>query len=183
LHERRERLALPSGTRGRDAFRLRLFRRVGRAIDGVLTFHFLGGERVADLFREGAAQRRPRRIFRAARPDGSLSAAPPLRLGASSMAPSSRCAAADSSTSWVLVRLFGDSFFGDIVGILCSAWSGVFRRHHRSPALARTPAGQDPGRAFGTLRCRNSDALFPAEVQSFLNYLIRLAPGLHVNGQ
>jgi hypothetical protein len=29
---------------------------VGRAIDGVLTFHFLGGERVADLFRESAAQ-------------------------------------------------------------------------------------------------------------------------------
>ena len=49
-----------------------------------------------------------------------------------------------------------------IVGILCSVWSDVFRRHHRSPALARKPAGQDPGRAFGTLR---------------------LAPGLHVNGQ
>ena len=104
----------------------------------------------------------------------TLSAAPPLTLGASSMAPSSRCAAADSSTSWVLVRVFGDSFFGDIVGILCSVWSGVFRRHHRSPALARKPAGQVPGRAFGTLRGRNSDALFPAEVQSFLNYLIRL---------
>ena len=56
-HERRERLALPSGTRGRDAFRLRLFRGVGRAIEGVLTFHFLGGEGVADLFRESAAQR------------------------------------------------------------------------------------------------------------------------------
>jgi hypothetical protein len=56
-YERRERRALPSGTRGRDAFRLRLFRGVGRAIDGVLTFHFLGGERVADLFRESAAQR------------------------------------------------------------------------------------------------------------------------------
>src|ERR1700726_3797769 len=68
------------------------------------------------------------------------------------MAPSSRCAVADSSPSWVLVRLFGDRFFGDIVGILCSVWSGVFRRHHRSPALERKPAGQDPGRAFGTLR-------------------------------
>jgi hypothetical protein len=56
-HEWRERLALPSGTRGHDAFRLRLFRGVGRAIDGVLTFYFLGGERVADLFRESAAQR------------------------------------------------------------------------------------------------------------------------------
>jgi hypothetical protein len=47
--------------------------------------------------------------------------------------------------------------------------SGVFRRHHRSPALARKPAGQDPGRAFGTLRGRTSDALFQAEVQSFLD--------------
>ena len=56
-HERRERLALPSGTRGRDAFRLRLFRGGGRAIDCVLTFHFLGGEGVADLFRESPAQR------------------------------------------------------------------------------------------------------------------------------
>jgi hypothetical protein len=34
-----------------------LFRDVGRAIDGVLTFHFLGGESVADLFRESSAQR------------------------------------------------------------------------------------------------------------------------------
>jgi hypothetical protein len=53
--------------------------------------------------------------------------------------------------------------------ILRSVWSGVFRRHHRSPALARKPAGRDPGRAFGTLRGRTSDALFPAEVQSFLD--------------
>ena len=37
-HERRERLALPSGTRRRDAFRLRLFQNMGRAIEGVLTF-------------------------------------------------------------------------------------------------------------------------------------------------
>ena len=29
---------------------------MGRAIEGVLTFHFLGGERVADLFRESSAQ-------------------------------------------------------------------------------------------------------------------------------
>src|ERR1700730_11480427 len=88
--------------------------------------------------------------------------------------------------SWVLVRLFGDSFFGDIVGILCSVWSGVFRRHHPSPALARKPAGQDPGRAFGTLRGRNSDALFPTEVQSLLNYLafgqIRVANEMRKRG-
>ena len=51
-------------------------------------------------------------------------------------------------------------------------WSGVFRRHPRSPALARKPAGQDPQRAVGVLRGRTSDALFPAEVQSFLDYLM-----------
>ena len=32
-HERRERLAFPSATRGRDAFRLRLFRGVGVVIE------------------------------------------------------------------------------------------------------------------------------------------------------
>jgi hypothetical protein len=81
----------------------------------------------------------------------TLSAAP-LRLGASLMAPSSRYAAADSSTSWASVRLFGDSFFGDIVGILHSVCGGVSRRHHRSPARAQKPAGQDPMRALGALR-------------------------------
>ena len=30
---------------------------MGRAIEGVLTFYFLGGERVADFFRESSAQR------------------------------------------------------------------------------------------------------------------------------
>ena len=55
-HERRERLTLPSGTRGRDAFGLRLFRGMGYAIEG-LAFHFLGGERIANLFRESSAQR------------------------------------------------------------------------------------------------------------------------------
>ncbi len=34
------------------------------------------------------------------------------------------------------------------------------RRHHRSPALAIEPAGQDPGRAHDPQPCRNSDALF-----------------------
>jgi hypothetical protein len=82
----------------------------------------------------------------------TLSAAPPLRLGASLMAPSSRYAAADSSTSWASVRLFGDSFFGDIVGILHSVCGGVSRRHHRSLARAQKPAGQDPMRALGALR-------------------------------
>ena len=62
-HERRERLALPSSTRRRDAFRLRLFQNMGRAIEGVLTFHFLGGERVANLFRESSAQRSGLRAF------------------------------------------------------------------------------------------------------------------------
>jgi hypothetical protein len=48
--------------------------------------------------------------------------------------------------------LFGDSFFGDIVGILHSVRSGFSCRHHRSPAQARKPAGQDPTRALGALR-------------------------------
>src|ERR1700724_1402938 len=51
-------------------------------------------------------------------------------------------------TSWASVSLFGDSFFDDIVGILHSVCSGVSRRHHRSPAQARKPAGQDPQRAL-----------------------------------
>jgi hypothetical protein len=46
------------------------------------------------------------------------------------------------------------------------------RRHHRSPARARKPAGQDPVRAFGALRGGNSDALFSGEVQFFLDFLI-----------
>jgi len=42
---------------GCDAFRLRLVRGMGRALEGVLTVHFLGGERIADLFRESTVQR------------------------------------------------------------------------------------------------------------------------------
>jgi hypothetical protein len=42
------------------------------------------------------------------------------------------------------VSLFGDSFFGAIVRILHSVWSGVSRRDHGSPAQVRKPAGQDP---------------------------------------
>jgi hypothetical protein len=45
---------------------------------------------------------------------------------------------------------------------------GVSRRHHRSPAQAKQPAGQDPGRAHGPEPCRSSDALFAPESQSFL---------------
>src|SRR6202023_2919235 len=80
-------------------------------------------------------------------------------------------------TSWASVSLFGDSFFDDIVGILHSVRSGVSRRHHRSPAQARKPAGQDPQRAVGALRGRTSDAPFPAEVQSFLDsFFVGLSP-------
>jgi len=59
--------------------------------------------------------------------------------------------------------------FGDIVGILRSGCDDVLRRHHRSPAVAIKPAGQDPGRAYGPLRGRNSDALFAVKIQSFLD--------------
>jgi len=50
-------------------------------------------------------------------------------------------------------------------------WSGVLR-HHRSPARARKPAGQDPKKSLWCFTRQDSDALFPAEVQSFLNFLI-----------
>ena len=51
------------------------------------------------------------------------------------------------------------------------------RRHHRSPALAIQPAGQDPVRARRPHRCRNSDALLAAESQSFLdNAIAELRP-------
>jgi len=46
------------------------------------------------------------------------------------------------------------------------------RRHHRSPALATKPAGQDPRKANGLHRCRNSDALFAPECQSFLDNVV-----------
>src|SRR5208337_3136919 len=54
----------------------------------------------------------------------ALLAALPLRLGARTMAPSSRCEAADSSTSWVSVSF---------IGILRSVCDSVARRHHQSP--------------------------------------------------
>jgi hypothetical protein len=57
--------------------------------------------------------------------------------------------AARQRTSWASVSLFGDSFFGEIVGILHSVCSSVSRRHHRSPTQASKPAGQDPRRALG----------------------------------
>jgi len=40
------------------------------------------------------------------------------------------------------------------------------------------PAGRDPGRAFGAPRSGTSDALFPEEVQSFLDiFSARLGQG------
>jgi hypothetical protein len=48
---------------------------------------------------------------------------------------------------------------------------GDWRRHHRSPAVARRPAGQDSARA---IRARNGDssAPFAPESQSFLDHLV-----------
>jgi hypothetical protein len=88
----------------------------------------------------------------------TLPAAPPLRFGARTTAPSSRCEAADRSTSWVSVSF---------IGILRSVGDGVSRRHHRSPALAEKPAGQDPRNADGAPQDANSDAPFAAEIQYF----------------
>jgi hypothetical protein len=94
----------------------------------------------------------------------TLWAALPFRLGASSMAQSSRCEAADKMTSWVSVSF---------IGILRSVSDGVSRRHHRSPALATKPAGQDSG----TRPCRlvepsHTTALLAPKCQSFLDNLI-----------
>ena len=41
------------------------------------------------------------------------------------------------------------ALFGDMIGISVRFGDGVLRRHHRSPAMAARPAGQDPGRAHG----------------------------------
>jgi hypothetical protein len=46
---------------------------------------------------------------------------------------------------------------------------GTKRRHHRSPAVAASPAGQDRGpRPTASLGTGDSDALFAEEVHSFL---------------
>src|SRR5271166_3305774 len=79
---------------------------------------------------------RPRPLMRSARGPASslrrhtgseppaLLAALPLRWGARTRAPSCRCEAADSSTSWVPVSF---------IGILRPVYDGAGRRHHRSP--------------------------------------------------
>ena len=87
-----------------------------------------------------------------------------LRFGASSIAQSSRCEAADNMTSWVSVSF---------IGILRLVADGVSRRHHRSPALASKPARRDPE----TRRCRlveqsHTTARSRHECQSILDNLI-----------
>jgi len=78
------------------------------------------------------------------------------------MAPSSRCAAADNSTSWVSVSF---------IGILHSVGDGVSRRHRRSPAVAMKPAEQDP-ESVDCAQGPRSNALLAAEIQSFLDHLL-----------
>ncbi len=47
----------------------------------------------------------------------------------------------------------------------------VSRRHHRSPAVAMKPAGQDP-ESVDCAQGPHSNALLAAEIQSFLDHLI-----------
>jgi hypothetical protein len=56
---------------------------------------------------------------------------------------------------------------GQFHGILHSVGDGECRRHHRSPAVALLPAGQDPE---ALIAARNSDPFAP-EGQSFLDNL------------
>ena len=52
---------------------------------------------------------------------------------------------------------------------LRSVSNGVSRRHHRSPAMARKPAGQDPGtRQYRPIENSHTSALFAPGIQSFL---------------
>src|SRR5262249_22420702 len=60
-------------------------------------------------------------------------------------------------------------------GILSSLSDGIVCRHHRSPALAMKPAGEDPGSAtaLGTM---HSTALLGEKSQSFPDNLIACFP-------
>jgi hypothetical protein len=53
-----------------------------------------------------------------------------------------------------------------------SGMNGVSRRHHQEPALAKGPGGRIPKRAIDALGGGSSNALFQAEVQSFLEFLV-----------
>src|SRR5216684_8129404 len=94
----------------------------------------------------------------------TLPAAPPVSFGEGSRARSSRCEAADRSNNWVSVNF---------TGILHSVGDDDCRRHHRSPAMAMKPAGQDPAtRPSGLVEPSHTTALLQPKSQSFLDHLI-----------
>jgi hypothetical protein len=64
--------------------------------------------------------------------------------------------------------------FADIVGS-SFGWRRRLALPPPKPRSGDKPAGQDPSKAKGPQRCRNSDALFAAEIQSFLDNLIIIA--------
>jgi hypothetical protein len=57
------------------------------------------------------------------------------------------------------------------IGVLRSVHDGE-RRHHRSPALARTPAGRDPEQALASPVEHHITALLGPECQSFVDNLL-----------
>src|SRR6266436_373792 len=62
---------------------------------------------------------------------------------------------------------------GQFHGILHSVGDDDCRRHHRSPALAMKPAGQDPAtRPSGLVEPSHTTAQLPPKSQSFLDHLI-----------
>jgi hypothetical protein len=80
-------------------------------------------------------------------------------------------ACANLALVWVLLCDISDPFGSD----------GNQRRHHRSPTVAASPAGQDPGRAKRPVSSSDTDAPFATEVQSFLPFdmwrRVEAAPG------
>src|SRR5439155_24336955 len=59
-----------------------------------------------------------------------------------------------------------------MVGIPCWVEAAFCAATAEAPHRRWSRAGRDPGRAFGAPRSGTSDALFPAEVQSFLDNFI-----------
>src|SRR6266702_6087459 len=67
---------------------------------------------------------------------------------------------------------------GELHRDLRSVSNGVSRRHHRSPAMARKPAGQDPGtRQYRLVEDSHTSALFAPGIQSFRAKCPKIAYG------
>jgi hypothetical protein len=98
----------------------------------------------------------------------------PLRLGARTTAPSSRCEAADRSTSWVSVSF---------IGILRSVGDCVRAVTTEAPQWALSRRSRIPGTPRVLLRNTNSHALFAAEIRSLARENMALSAVSAVRGQ